>query len=301
MSVGTIIKGAWTVVKTFTVVNAPMIGLVATVVGVAATGYLAWKQGQKAKKIIEVAEENKGAPLTMGEKLKFTWKQIAVVLASIILTCGSACAGYFIQEARLQEAIATSQILMASNKELQEQIKDISEVSPDVVKDVQDKHLHDMAKRTLETYDDNEVYRTGHGNQLFFDGFLGTKFYSSPASVAAGIARFQKRFETSNDGVTIDDLYECLDILKEGTATLSLGWFKAAKMDYDKYDIPDITVSKQTFYEEDRFSGELTDDYDELYVINYFPHCFSGKYVLTKDNMYRKKDPIDPTDLMNFV
>jgi hypothetical protein len=269
-------------------------------VGVVATGIIAWKQGQKAKKIVEQAESAKGSKLTFGENLRATWKQKLIVLISILATCGTAAAGYFIQASRLAEATAACQVLMASNKELQSQIDDISLQAPEVVNKVKEEHLRDFGERTLTTYDDCAFYKTKQGaTTKFVDAFLGTKFYSTPTDVAAAISRFQHRYEMSKTGVTIDDLYECLGVMKEGIAPLSMGWFKAASVGVDKYDVPDVDVRRQTFYDEDIYSGEPLDTCEEIYVISYYPQCFDGKYVVSKDNSYRPQNTIciDPGDL----
>lgn len=294
---------AWTVVKTVAVAHSPLIFIGAAAVGVVSTAIIAWKAGRKAPKVLGEAKYEKGSELTKFEKVKKTWKLWVPLVVSIILTFGCMGASYYIHSVRLANMTATANALLASNKELRSQLDDISEVAPEVVKEVQEKHLSDMGRRTLETYDDGEIYRTGHGNQLFFDSFLGTKFYSSQNDVAAGIARFQQRYRASQKGVTVDDLYDCLDVLKEGTASVCLEWPKLSINGYDESDVPDITMSKQVIYQEDAYSGELQEDYDEVIILSYFPSAFSGRYALSQDNCYRhtSERDLDMTDLANRI
>lgn len=292
---------AWAVVKAAAVTHAPVIFIGAAAIGVISTAVIAWKAGRKAPKVLGEAKYAKGSELTKVEKVKATWKLWVPVIVSIILTFGCMGASYYIHSVRLANMTATANALLASNKELRQQLDDISVIDPDTVKEVQDKHLTDFARRSLESYDDGEVYRTGHGDQLFFDAFLGTKFYSSTNDVLAGIARFQQRYRTSIKGVTIDDLYDCLDIMKEGTASVCLEWPKRGLNDFDESDVPDIMVSKQTLYQEDRFTGEFTDEYEEVVILSYFPYAFSGRYALSGDNCYRSVGNRDMTDLANRV
>ena len=295
------ISSAWAVVKTVVSAHSPLIFIGAAAVGVVSTAVIAWKAGRKAPKVLGEAKYKKGSELTKIEKVKATWKLWVPVIVSIILTFGCMGASYYIHSVRLANMTATANALMVSNKELRKQIDDIYELDPVAVKEVQDKHMADFTRRSLETYDDGEVYRTGHGNQLFFDAFLGTKFYSSVNDVMAGIARFQQRYRTSVKGVTVDDLYECLDILKEGTATVCLEWPKRGLNDFDESDVPDIMISKQTLYQEDAFTGEFTDEYEEVVILSYFPYAFSGRYALSGDNCYRSVGNRDMTDLANRV
>lgn len=143
MNIITMAKAGLAVVKTFAVVNAPIIFISAAAVGVVSTAVIAWKAGKKSSMVLGKAKVEKGKPLTKVEKVKATWKLWLPVCVSIILTFGCMGASYYIHSVRLAEMTATANALLVSNKELNKELNDLSLVVPEEVDRIKDKHAWD--------------------------------------------------------------------------------------------------------------------------------------------------------------
>lgn len=141
------LRAGLAVAKPIIVTNAPLIGIIAAGVGVAATAIIAWKQSKKASLVIQQKTIEKGAPLTKKEAVKATWKQWVAVVVSIILTCGCCAASYYFHSVQLAEMTATANALMANNKELNEEIKELSAIVPNEVDKIKDEHAWDYVDK----------------------------------------------------------------------------------------------------------------------------------------------------------
>ena len=140
MSIISCLRTGLSVVKPIIATNAPLIGIIAAGVGVTATAIIAWKQSKKASTVIKQKTVEKGEPLTTAETVKATWKQWAAVVASIILTCTCGAASYYFHNVQLAEATATANALLANNKELNAEIKELATIVPEEVDKVKDEH-----------------------------------------------------------------------------------------------------------------------------------------------------------------
>lgn len=234
-------KAAYAVIRPIAIVNAPLITIVAAGVGVAATAYIAWKQSKKASLVIAEKTKEKGRALTTGEKAKATWKQIAIVVISILLTVSCGAASYYIHSVRLAEMTSMVNTLLASNKELMEEVDELMAI-PEVAKKAQGKGPFGIyTPRTLCSYDENqEPYRTGHGNELFEDCVQGIKYYSSYEHETSAIAQLYTLYDHNDDGVCLADYNKLRGVMKEGFDTLLLGWFKDNCLEVQSK--PDIDV-----------------------------------------------------------
>ena len=141
------LRAGLAVAKPIIATNAPLIGIIAAGVGVAATAIIAWKQSKKASLVIQQKTIEKGAPLTKKEAVKATWKQWVAVVVSIILTCGCCAASYYFHSVQLAEMTATANALMANNKELNEEIKELSAIVPNEVDKIKDEHAWDYVDK----------------------------------------------------------------------------------------------------------------------------------------------------------
>ena len=88
------------------------------------------------------------------------------------------------------------------------------------------------------------IEATGNGNLLCFEGYSGRQFYSSEEAVREAVGRFQSRFLEEGEYLSLNDLYEELEISTSHFGH-QFGW--AANSDYYDTNI-DIEVTRLDDY-----------------------------------------------------
>ena len=106
MSVLTIIKTGLTVAGKFAVQHAPVISACLATVGVISTGVAAYKAGKKSVQLIKKAEDEKGSPLTTGEKIKTCGKTVVPVIVAAIIAVAAIWTGQYAAGRKLKSACA---------------------------------------------------------------------------------------------------------------------------------------------------------------------------------------------------
>lgn len=276
MSIITMVKAGLAVVKTFAVVNAPIIFIGAAAVGVVSTAVIAWKAGKKSSMVLGKAKVEKGEPLTKVEKVKATWKLWLPVCVSIILTFGCMGASYYIHSVRLAEATSMANALMVSNKQLNDELAMINEVSPDISKSALSERINTDLKNGTKYHD------TGTGTDKFFDRFSGQYFLASVEWVSAGIKKYQNEWRYLKRGkeLTMSRFYNIIQVPAQFYEFSHILCFSKT-LDTDMFQVPNIEMEWQPLYKD-------TDIEDGIWILNFYPpnytnFRFTTEYGLDED------------------
>lgn len=272
MNIITMAKAGLAVVKTFAVVNAPIIFIGAAAVGVVSTAVIAWKAGKKSSMVLGKAKVEKGEPLTKVEKVKATWKLWLPVCVSIILTFGCMGASYYIHSVRLAEMTATANALLVSNKELNKELNDLYLVGPEEAERIRDETITNRIHSTK--------FQDEYGD-IIYDEFLQRSFRMPIDSAIAARDKFLEYYQENNKA-KIKDLYYFLG-QPLGASAGNLGWVTAAD-NVNDLDFPFINFKKKTIDIDD--DGEVETRYHLIYypqsietVINGDAYCFGDDLI----------------------
>lgn len=258
MNVIAMAKAGIAVVKSFAVVNAPIIFIGAAAVGVVSTAVIAWKAGKKSSLAIGQAKAKKGAPLTKTEKVKATWKLWLPVCVSIILTFGCMGASYYVHSVRLAEMTATANALLVNNKELNKELDELSEIVPDKALELKDNKATSVIKRS-DTYEE-------YGD-IIYDEFLERSFRMPIEAVETAKSKFIE-FYRENHKASIADLYYLLGKPISAGAK-NLGWITTYD-NIDDLDFPFMRLEKHVV-------DVVDDGYETRYHLQYYPQAISTK------------------------
>ena len=274
-------KGIETVTKgigVFCKKNAPEICLAATITAAVSTAVVASNMGTKIAENNKRAEEEKGEPLTKWEKIKNNKKELIFISIPVAATVGSAYAGYKVQKVRLVQAIAAGSALLATNKELQEQIASLSEIPE--AKQLLDKKEEEKAITATEAaVMSGKAIDTGLGTDRFYDSFLGITFLNDVDVVLSGIEGFQEQYE-QEQAVDISDLYKfwrVKDQKRLGEVTKAMGWYQTCET--DPFEVPLINVKKKVVLDDNGVDHGC-------YIISYAPSNMCYDYALGSKPSY---------------
>lgn len=298
-------KAGAKVVGRAAVANAPKIGFVSTAVMLACIGVSAYKLGRKAQRLVDVAEKEKGEPLTKSEELKVTAKCWAPVAAQVAIGEAANYIGFKTGNERLKAMTSTATALLEKNNDMRNDILnhtlDADNTPVHITEKEDGKKVIELGSRTLTPEEECNIYQTGNGNTLFYDAFTGVLFYSSPQAVLSGIARYQKRWIHSEYGLNIAELYKCWDVVRGGVMLSTARFSKPAKTEFDKYEIPEIDMEFHPYTIENPITGEYEPDQKGHYVIQYFPNSIDADYLLGRDKSFTPIDDLEDDIISSFL
>lgn len=187
--------------------NSPAILIGLGITGFVGAGILAVKATPKVLRLLDEAENEKGADLTKKEIVKVAWK--SYVPAVVTATTSAACIiGANSIHTKRNVALATAyKISETALLEYRDKVKEtIGEVGE---KEIRDK----VAKEKIEKKQPvrNEVIITEKGNTLCFDAISGRYFKSDMVAIERAINVLNKNL-LSYDYVALNDLYTELNI-----------------------------------------------------------------------------------------
>ena len=259
--------------------NAPEICLGVTITAAVSTAVVASTMGAKIKENNKRAEEEKGAPLTKWEKIKNNKKELMFISIPVIATAGSAYAGYKVQKVRLVQAIAAGSALLATNKELQEQIASLSSEIPEAKQILEKKEEEKAVKESEQAIISGKAIDTGLGTDRFYDSFLGITFLNDIDIVLSGIEGFQEQYE-QEQAVDISDLYKfwrVKDQKRLGEVTKAMGWYQTCET--DPFEVPLINIKKKVVLDDKGVDHGC-------YIISYAPSNMCYDYALGSKPSY---------------
>lgn len=159
-------------------------------------------QTQKAVKLIEQKEEEKGEKLTKKEVVKHTWKLylIPIILASV--GTGTIIGSKYIDGKKI--ALISTACTTAQNALTEFQTKTKEIVGKDKVKEIADSIAKDKVQNISK--EDGDVIHTGYGDTLCFDNQCGRKFTCDPDKIKKAINDINYRL-LNEMCVTLNEFY----------------------------------------------------------------------------------------------
>lgn len=170
MSLLSLVKTGITIAGKFAVQHAPIISACLATVGVVSTGIAAYKAGKKASVLIKKAEDEKGSPLTTGEKIKTTCKTVIPVTIAAIITVAAIWTGQYAMGRKLKQACAFYSAALAAKDVQIEKLS--SEVGEEIVKKVTKDTKKELAEEKAEKIFRSNTEVIDHGivnDGLIFD------------------------------------------------------------------------------------------------------------------------------------
>lgn len=184
--------------------QSPIILAGTAMIGVAATGYLAYKAGLQVEEVIRHAEEEKGDTLTKQEAAQATWRLWIPPVASGVLTIGAIVASTAISEKRRAALAGLYAMSEASLKEYQEKTKEV--VGPKKEQEIRDgvnaDHVKDPPPWDVELPAGKVWIKDKLTNRYFFDDVQ---------SVRAAANHINESIFSGEMCMSLNDFYDILD------------------------------------------------------------------------------------------
>lgn len=186
--------------------QSPIILAGTAIIGVGATGYLAYKAGLKVSEVLRNAEEEKGEPLTKEEKIQTGWKLCVPPVVSGTLTVGAIVASTAISEKRRAALAGLYAISETALKDYQKKIEET--YGPKKEQDIRDRVAADKVRHDTVPWDD------GSYNELVpvKDGLTGRIKPSSRDIIVRAINEMNSAILDGDMCWSLNDFY------------ISIGW-----------------------------------------------------------------------------
>lgn len=276
MGILSMVKTGFTAVKAFTVgtaipvavAHSPLILAGFAVAGVITTAVVAWKCGIASenavrKKQAEIFESGSTELLTNKDRLKIKAKYIAAVVVSVILTSASVLGSWWINNTRLTEMTTTANTLLANNRALTDELRNVHDISPDTQRAAMVERIKNDLAAGAKYHD------TGTGKERFFDHFSGQYFLASIEWVTASIKRFQNEWRYLKRGgeLKMEKFYNYLQVPAQFTGMANILCFSKT-LDVDDLQVPNFDLDYQTLYKD----GDLEEE--GIWILDFYPPNF---------------------------
>lgn len=215
--------------------NSPALLAGLAVAGVALTGWMAWKAGRKADKVLEEYQEEQrkldAADLTDEERIaanrelkgEYAMKVAPIVLPPILMgvaTGGAVIGSQSINARRIALATTAYNLANESIKDMNGKMRDL--LGEKKAKEIKDAIVSDKVKdRKLPA--EKDVIITGKGNVLCIDDYTGKTFRSDAEHLRQAISELTDHCRDEME-VSINDLYSLIGGIKLNDAFDYLGW-----------------------------------------------------------------------------
>ena len=187
------------------------------IAGVGATAYLAAKAGSRAGRHLEYLQSKSEEPLSLEEKVRFTWRFFVPTLGSATLTVSAIVLAQRINERR---AAALAGLYALSEKALLDHKNKVEELlGTDKAREVEHRVTQDKIN---ETSGSTEVLILGTEETLIYDTWSGRYFKSSENTIMQTQNSFNNNLMSDNF-MTANEFYSMLglDYIDAGN---EVGW-----------------------------------------------------------------------------
>jgi len=212
---------------TFAKVNAGPISTVAVILGMVTAFSLAAKAGKEAAEDIEEAkEELEVEELTLGEKVKFTWKRFLPAVFVLLLTITS-----FVYTTR--QMAKRYAALSAAYSLTESYLKDYMDATKEAAGQKKEQTIRDAAnvKQAKKYPIERGVIETGYGDDLFFDEVITTRYFRSTLDHVQAAEKELASIYQAEDSITMDDYTFRMGLGTRSNNGNNLGWKKSGKLD----------------------------------------------------------------------
>lgn len=223
--------------------NANLILTIVSATGVLVTTAIAVKGTIKAVKLYE---EKK--PVGTKEVIKTVWKCYIPTIGMVILTTTAIlCNGHMNAKkiAMLTSAYGSS---MEALKRMEDKMGNF--LGPKKKQELIDEVHSNTAEKSIETLNEKDIQKTGHGDELFFLEDVGQWIYANTNWIELAELRTWKEFKASNDWDSSGDSYLLMNnaIVNLGGSACyvggSMGWH-ADELKTFGYDGPKFRISSR--------------------------------------------------------
>lgn len=219
-----IVKG----VCVFAKENAGPISTGAVALGIVTTFLLAAKAGSEAKDDCEeMKEELEVDELTFGEKFKASWKRFIPAVFMMLLTIS--CLVYTTNRMMKRYAALSAAYTMTENylREYTESTKAIT--GPKKEQAIRDEANIKQAQKT--PVNDRGIIETGHGDDLFFDAVITTRYFRSSLEQVKNVEKELAGIYNAEDELKLDEYTYRLGLGTRSSIGNYIGWRKTGKYD----------------------------------------------------------------------
>lgn len=197
--------------------QSPIILAGTAIVGVGATGFLAYKAGLKANEVIKYAEEEKGEALTVQETIQTGWKLWIPPVASGALTVGAIVASTAISEKRRAALAGLYALSETALKEYQDKVEET--YGPKKEQAIRDQINADKVKNDACPFEEGQF----SGRVLVKDRLSGRIFLGDVNKIRQEVCEMNERILAGDMCCSLNEFYEAIDLdsIELGTET---GW-----------------------------------------------------------------------------
>lgn len=232
--------------------NSPKLLTVTAIAGIGTTIYLCIKATANA---VELVKERKAElevdKLTLKETIRVVGKSYVPTTISALATAALMMGATTVNSKRIAALMTAANM---SEMAFQEYKSFVKETNPELHKETTDKIVE---KHLMETpYVKENVFKTGHGDQLCYDGFAGRYFLSDTDFVKNAVNEFNSRL-IHEMALSLNDFYDHQDIEHSRVGDM-LGW-----------NIYSGIVGVD-------YSSKLTDTGKPVFVINFYDTPYAG-------------------------
>lgn len=192
--------------------------------------------GQKIEEDIEQAVEKKGSELTKTEKTKVVAKRMLPAASIVIIGIGCFVGAHIMDVKECIRTAAEVETLRKGYSELSQRYSALKDAGDDIMTDEQKKQLKlkELDNRIAQhPYNNDLIYDTGTGTQLYFEPLTGRYFKASNDFIEKAVNRFNRN-ALYNTGVpfgTVNEwLCDCLELDPVSDWADGLGWSPARTM-----------------------------------------------------------------------
>lgn len=212
------ISSAIKTTKSIITANSPVLLVGTAIAGVVSTGVLAARAGYKARGMVDEAEQEKGAPLTVQDKARLTW--LCYVPPGVTgATTIAATIGVHTIHTKRHAALAGLYAISSSKLDAYtEQAEDM--LGAKKAQELNNKVAQQRADGV--PFENNEVVLTGMGSELCFDDLGGRWFQGSIPKVEEAVNDLNRRIISEGE-VSLNDFYELVG-LEETALGGKVGW-----------------------------------------------------------------------------
>lgn len=194
----------------------------AAVIGVAGVAVSAYAAGKKACTMLEAERLAKGAELNRKEKAKIIFKCAWITALLAVMTGGAIIGSTYIANKHIKK-LAVAYSTTAGLLEAHQQAE-LAKLGADVAKEIKEEvgEKCDLPEPTkLNTC---HSHAKGVNDYLCYDDFSGRYFYSNADKIEAAFIKTSRLlFESFNNSVVLNDLYNFLD-MEEAGCGMAWGW-----------------------------------------------------------------------------
>ena len=189
------------------------------ITGMTVAGVLAVKNTPKAMRIIAQEEDKMNRDLSKKEKVKCAWKCYLPSVAIAVTSAGCLIGALNVNNRRNAAAVTAYQLTQSAFKEYKNKV--VEEIGAETEEKITKAVKQDKINK--HTIEQSEIYDTGRGSDLCYDGLSGRYFKTSANDIKAAENAINHKLMTDMY-VSLNELYYQLGLEPIYPLGSNLGW-----------------------------------------------------------------------------